>query len=138
MGVVCSNDKIQVVHCPPPIMFGPEYFFSRYPLETSRLFNLKNLLTPGSWFVYFITIISVIISLKLSCHIGVKLGLNTITEEIALVPFRFIKHIFLWNIPSGFQSWLSKMAKNDKMKLINKTTKSLSLTHHSGKEQFLA
>ena len=41
-----------------------------------------------SWFAYFITIISVIISLKLSCYIGRKLGLNMVTEEIALVPFR--------------------------------------------------
>ena len=133
----CSTCSESSPHCPPSIIYGPEYFFSRYPLEKSKLFNLKNLLTPGSWFAYFITIIFVIISLKLSCYVGVRLGLNTITEEIALVPFRFIKHIFLWNIPSGFQSWLSKMAKNDKMKLINET-KSLSLSHHSWKEQFLA
>ena len=88
----CSYDF--VVHCPPAIIYGPEYFFSQYPREKNKLFNLKNLLTPGSWFAYFITIIFVIISLKLSCYVGVRLGLNTITEEIALVPFRFIKHIF--------------------------------------------
>ena len=41
-----------------------------------------------SWFAYFITIISVIISLKLSCYVGRKLDLNMVTEEIALVPFR--------------------------------------------------
>ena len=43
-----------------------------------------------SWFAYFITIISVIISLKLSCYVGRKLGLNMVTEEIALVPFRYL------------------------------------------------
>ena len=79
-----------VVQCPPAFIYGPEYFFSRYPLETSKLWNLTNLLSPGSWFAYFITIIFVIISLKLSCYVGVRLGLNTISEEIALVPFRFI------------------------------------------------
>ena len=90
---ICTSED-SVAHCPPAIVYGPEYFFSRYPLEKSKLFNLKNLLTPGSWFAYFITIIFVIISLKLSCYVGVRLGLNTVTEEIALVPFRFIKKIF--------------------------------------------
>ena len=91
-----------VVHCTPGILHGTDYFFSRYPLEKRKLFNLKNLLTPGSWFAYFITIIFVIISLKLSCYVGVRLGLNTVTEEIALVPFRFIKHIFHRNFLNIF------------------------------------
>ena len=90
----CTYKTSKVAHCAHPASYAPEYFFSRYPLETSKLFNLKNLLSPESWFAYFITIIFVIISLKLSCYVGVRLGLNTVTEEIALVPFRFIKHIF--------------------------------------------
>ena len=90
----CTYMKSKVTFCPPALSYAPEYFFTRYPLETSKLFNLKNLLTPGSWFAYFITIIFVIISLKLSCYVGVKLGLNTVTEEIALVPFRFFKKLF--------------------------------------------
>ena len=94
VGPLSTCSKEGPLHCPPAHIYGPEYFFTRYPLETSKLFNLKNLLTPGSWFAYFITIIFVIISLKLSCYIGVRLGLNTVTEEIALVPFRFIKHTF--------------------------------------------
>ena len=83
------------------------YIFSRYPLETTKLWNLKNLLTPGSWFAYFITISFVIISLKLSCYVGVRLGLNTITEEIALVPFRFIKDIFHRNFLNIFSLRIS-------------------------------
>ena len=66
------------------------YFFSRYPLETTKLWNLTNLLTPASWFAYFLTIIIVIFCLKICCYFGRKLGLNTIREEIALVPFRFL------------------------------------------------
>ena len=31
---------------------------------------------------------AVFISLKLSCYVGRRLGLNVVTEEIALVPFR--------------------------------------------------
>ena len=95
---VCTYRKSKVAHCPPAIIYGPEYIFTRYPLETTKLFNLIYLLTPGSWFAYLITIISVIISLKLSCYVGVKLGLNTVTEEIALVPFRFIKQVLDTNV----------------------------------------
>ena len=87
----CTYMTSKVAHCPPAVMYGPEYLFSQYPLETTKLWNLKNLLTPLSWFAYFITIISVIISLKLSCYVGRKLGLNLVTEEIALVPFRCYK-----------------------------------------------
>ena len=34
--------------------------------------------------------------MKLSVFVGIKLGLNTITEEIALVPFRCLKN-FMFN-----------------------------------------
>ena len=44
-----------------------------------------------TWFAYFITIISVVFSLKLSSYVGRKLGLNMVTEKIALVPFRWQK-----------------------------------------------
>ena len=49
----------------------------------------------------------VIITLKLSCYVGVRLGLNTISEEIALVPFRFIKHIFYGNFLNIFSFRIS-------------------------------
>ena len=89
-GFACTYGRSKVALCPPAVTYQPFSFFTRYPLEISKLWNLKNLLTPTSWFVYFITITIVIICLKLSCYIGRKLGLNTVTEEIALVPFRFM------------------------------------------------
>ena len=81
-------DTPKSVNCLPSTSYDALYFFSRYPVETTILWNLKNLLTPTSWFAYFITIVIVITSLKISCYIGKRLGLNTVTEEIALVPFR--------------------------------------------------
>ena len=59
------------------------------------LWNLKNLLTPGSWFMYFLTIICIILYLKLSVYVGRKLGLNTVTEEITLVPFRCLDYFVI-------------------------------------------
>ena len=89
-GFACTYGRSKVALCPPALQYQPYYFFSRYPLKTTKLWNLKNLLTPASWFAYFITILSVIISLKLSCYVGRKLGLKMVSEEIALVPFRYL------------------------------------------------
>ena len=80
--------RSKVALCPPAVAYQPYYFYSRYPQKTTMLWNLKNLLTPGSWFMYFLTIICIILYLKLSFYVGRKLGLNTVTEEITLVPFR--------------------------------------------------
>ena len=88
VGFACTYGRSKVAQCSPATGYFPYYFFSRYPLEKTRLWNLKNLLTPASWFAYFITILFVIISLKVSCYVGSKLGLTTVTEEVALVPFR--------------------------------------------------
>ena len=89
-GFGCTYGRSKVALCPPAVSYQPFYFFSRYPVETTKLWNLKNLLTPTSWFAYFVTIIIVIFSLKICCYVGRKFGLTTVTEEIALVPFRFL------------------------------------------------
>ena len=88
-GFTCTYCRSKLTLCPPAVAYYPLYFFSRYPQETTKLFNLKNLLTPTSWFTYLITIICIILSLKLSVYVGRNLGLNTVTEEIILVPFRY-------------------------------------------------
>ena len=86
----CTYGWSKVALCPPGVTYEPLYFFTRYPEEKTKLWNLKNLLTPASWFAYFITIFIVILCLKLCCFVGRTLGLNSVTEEIALVPFRFL------------------------------------------------
>ena len=91
--LACTYGRSKVALCPPAVGYQQLYFFSRYPNPTTKLWNLKNLLTPASWFAYFITIIFVIFCLKLCCYVGRKLGLNTVTEEIALVPFRFLLYV---------------------------------------------
>ena len=122
----CTYMINKVAHCPPATGYVPEYFFSRYPLETSKLSNLINLLTPDSWFAYSITIILVIISLKFSCYIGVRLGLNTVTEEIALVPFRFIKayirEVFIQKKIVNFQNFGPEATPPPPLKVVKLST----------------
>ena len=91
--LACTYGRSKVALCPPAVTYEPFYFLSRYPLEKSKLFNLKNLLTPTSWFAYFLTISIIILSLKLSVFVGRNLGLNTDTAEIALVPFRCLNYL---------------------------------------------
>ena len=86
----CTHGRSKVALCSSAVAYLPYYFFSRYPLEKTRLWNLRNLLTPTSWFAYLITILIVTICFKLFSYIGRKLGLNTVTEEIPLIPFRFL------------------------------------------------
>ena len=86
----CTHGRSKVALCSSAVVYLPSFFYSRYPLEKTRLWNLKNLLTPTSWFAYLITILIVTICFKLFTYIGGKLGLNTVNAEIPLVPFRFL------------------------------------------------
>ena len=90
--------------CPHATAYYPYYFFTRYPQKITTLWNLKNLLTPGSWLMYFITIICIILYIKLSAYVGRILGLNTITEEITLVPFRCLEYFVFRRFHFIFQS----------------------------------
>ena len=53
----CRYARSKVTLCSSALAYLPYYFYTRYPLEKTRLWNLKNLLTPTSWFAYLITIL---------------------------------------------------------------------------------
>ena len=91
--MACTYGRSKVALCPPAVVYHPFYFFTRYPVEKTKLWNLKKLLTPTSWCAYLITISLVTICFKLFTFIGRRLGLNTVTEEIPLVPFRCLYFI---------------------------------------------
>ena len=77
-------------HCVPWV-YGPDFFFTRYPLEKTKFWNLIYLLTPESWMWTFISIFTIIFVLYLARILAVKLGLSAdSTEEIILFPFRFL------------------------------------------------
>ena len=84
---VCSVNASS--HC-VPFVFGYEYFFTRYPRETTKFWNIIYLFTPESWMWTFISIPTIIFSLYLARTLSVKIGLSgDSTEEIVLIPFRF-------------------------------------------------
>ena len=89
---IFEEDKCGIVdHC-VPVVYGHEYFFTRYPLETTKFWNIIYLFTPESWMWTFISILTIILVLYLARKIAVKLGLSEdSTEEIILFPLRFLK-----------------------------------------------
>ena len=96
-----------VAYCPPTTNFVPYYWWTRYPVQKSKIFNVLNLFSPESWLCTFLVIISTVVSLKLATHVGVKLGLSTSTDDIILFPFRSIilyyeiikrEHIYIFYI----------------------------------------
>ena len=92
-GFAVSLGRIKVAHALPAVKYQPRYFFTRYPLETTKMWNLIYLFTPDSWMWTFLSIASIVISLKIFSMIGTRLGLNLLTEEITLFPFRYDKQL---------------------------------------------
>ena len=90
--------RIKVAHFMPAWSYQPIYWWTRYPLETTKMWNLIYLFTPASWMWTFLSIASIVISLKIFTIIGTRLGLNLLSEEITLFPFRYVKQSRCWNI----------------------------------------
>ena len=87
-GFAVNSGRIKVAHFLPAVKYQPRYFWTRYPLETTKMWNLIYLFTPDSWMWTFLSIASIVIAFKIFSIIGKRLGLNLLTEEITLVPFR--------------------------------------------------
>ena len=83
-----NNGRIKVAHFLPAVGYQPKYWWIRYPLETTKMWNLIYLFTPTSWMWTFLSIASIVITFKIFSIIGTRLGLNLLTEEITLFPFR--------------------------------------------------
>ena len=87
-GLGCTYGRNKVVNCPPAVVFLPSYFFTRYPLETTKVWNLLKLLSPTSWIWTISSILIIVISLKAFSSFGIYQGCSYSSQEITLVPFR--------------------------------------------------
>ena len=85
-GFAVNLGRIKVAHALPSVMYQPFYWWTRYPLETTKMWNLIYLFTPSSWMWTFLSIASIVITLKIFSTVETRLGLNSISEEITLFP----------------------------------------------------
>ena len=84
----CTYGRSQVALCPHALIFYPNYWWTRYPQETSKFWNLINLFSPEAWMWTFLTLILITVTLYFASVLGSKLGLNVGSDEVALIPFR--------------------------------------------------
>ena len=102
-------------NCAHSYLFLPWYFYTKYPSETNKIYNIINLFTPTSWMWTFISIGSIFLGLKLATWVGTRLGLQTCTEEIILFPLRlgYVCLLHLLTIPFFVDSlfYRSRIAK---------------------------
>ena len=84
-----NNDDHKVGHCAHPTQYLPPYWWTRYPPEISKFWNLTQLFSPESWMWTFLTFFLIVISLKFAALAGSIQGLRSGTEEVALIPFRW-------------------------------------------------
>ena len=80
--------RSKVALFPHAISFRPFYWWTRYPQETTKYWNLINLFQPEAWMWTFLTLILITVTLKFASFLGSKIGLNIASEEVALIPFR--------------------------------------------------
>ena len=83
-----QKDLIGQVNCAHPIHYGKYYFWTRYPLNTTRMWNLLSIFDIPAYVCFFSSLALTVALLKLYSYFGVKTGLNVVTEEFILVPLR--------------------------------------------------
>ena len=88
--LACTNGRSRVALCPHAVTFEPFYWWTQYPQETTRFWNLTNLFYPEAWMWTFFTFVLITVTLKLASIVGSKIGLNVGSEEVALIPFRLV------------------------------------------------
>ena len=76
------------VHSSPWVQYEPYYWFTRYPKETTKVWNLVYLFTPTSWMWTFLSIFSIVLVMSSFTLVYEKLEIGTMTEEIILFPYR--------------------------------------------------
>ena len=89
-GFAVNHGRIQVAHFLPAVGYLPQYWWTRYPLPTTRMWDLIYLFSPASWMWTFLSIASIVVSLKIASMIGARLRMNYMLEEITLFPFWYI------------------------------------------------
>ena len=85
--------RIKGAHFLPSVSYQPTYWWTRYPQATTKMWNLIYLFTPTSWMWTFLSISSIVVSLKIFSMIGTRIGFNLISEEITLFPLRYAKQL---------------------------------------------
>ena len=84
----CRPYQIKVVHCTHPVRYSPEHFFTRYPLPSTRMWNLMSIFDIPAYICFFTSLSLTVVIMKFYTYLGSMMGLETVTEEFILIPLR--------------------------------------------------
>ena len=90
----CSNKTIKFFHCPPPTGYHYNYIWTRYPLPTTRMWNLLSIFDPPAYTCFFTSLTLTVILMKFYTHLLKKFGsYQTYSEWMILVPTEYFENI---------------------------------------------
>ena len=88
--LACTYGRSKVALCPHAVDYQHFYWWTRYPQETTKFWIFTNLFHPEAWMWTFLTFILITVTLKFASILGSKIGVNVGSEEVALIPFRWL------------------------------------------------
>ena len=89
----CTEKSIKIVHCLPPTQFGYNYLWTRYPLATTRMWNLLSIFDPPAYTCFFTSLVLTVVFMKIYSYLGSRLGLDQVTEDFILIPIGYIHNL---------------------------------------------
>ena len=84
----CDPPLIKFVHCTHPVNYGPYHFWTRYPLPSTRMWNLLSIFDIPAYICFFTSLTLTVVFMKFYTNLGSKMGLDTMTDEFILIPIR--------------------------------------------------
>ena len=84
----CRPTLIKFVNCPHPVHYGPRHFFTRYPLPSTRMWNLLSIFDIPAYICFFTSLTLTVVFMKFYTYLGLKMGLESVTKEFILIPLR--------------------------------------------------
>ena len=76
----------EFAHCAQPKGFQPRYIWTRYPLPTTRMWNLLVVFDPPAYAAFFTSLTLTAAVMQLYTALGSRLGLDSASEELILLP----------------------------------------------------
>ena len=80
--------RLSAVHFPPATAYIPQYFFTLYPPEITKLWNMLEMMDPPSYSLTFISMIAIALFMKWMTIYGKRIGLESESTELICVPFQ--------------------------------------------------
>ena len=86
-GYMFAEKKLgEFAHCAQPTGFLPRYIWTRYPLPTTRMWNLLVVFDPPAYAAFFTSLSLTAAVMQLYTALGSRLGLDSASEELILLP----------------------------------------------------